>query len=66
MSQSDNDVTALKKQIRVHRSLLAEVLPVLTAYYEQMKARTDRSAIHQVDPQGLKELIDRVSKNAGN
>lgn len=65
MSQSDTDVTALQEQLRDQRALLAEILPVLNAHYEQMKARANRSAIHQPDPQKLEDLINRVARHTG-
>lgn len=64
MSQSDTDVTALREQIREQQALLAEVLPELTAYHKQMKNKVSRSAIHQLNPGKLEELINRVAKSA--
>jgi hypothetical protein len=63
MSHSDTDIIALQEQVRDQQALLAEILPVLNAHYEQMKARANRSAIHQPDPQKLEDLINRVAEN---
>ena len=47
MTNTDNDINALQTRIDELQSLLADVLPELTAYYHQEKVKTDRSAIHQ-------------------
>lgn len=65
MSQADTDITALRERIRDQQALLADVLPELVAYYEQKKAKTDRSAIHQGGAGQLKELVNRVAKQVG-
>ena len=65
MSNTDNDVSSLQDRIRELQSLLAEVLPELTAYYNQKKAKTDLSAIHQSNDRELRELINRVAGHVG-
>lgn len=65
MTNKDNDISSLQERIDELQRLLAEVLPELTAYYRQEKAKTDRSAIHQGKARELQELIDRVAMHVG-
>jgi hypothetical protein len=65
MTKTDNDRNALQERIDDLQSLLADVLPELTAYYHQEKVKTDRSAIHQGKASELRQLINRVAKDVG-
>ena len=65
MTKTDNDRNALQERIDELQSLLADVLPELTAYYHQEKVKTDRSAIHQGKASELRQLINRVAKDVG-
>jgi hypothetical protein len=65
MTNTDNDINALQTRIDELQSLLADVLPELTAYYHQEKVKTDRSAIHQGKASELQELINRVGRHLG-
>ena len=65
MTNTDNDISALQARIDELQSLLADVLPELTAYYHEEKVKTDRSAIHQGKASELRELIKRVGRYVG-
>ena len=65
MSETDTDLDALRERIRDLQTLLADVLPELAAYYEQKKANTDRSAIHQGNTRELRDLVNRVATQLG-
>ena len=65
MTDTDHDINALQNRIDELQSLLADVLPELTAYYQQEKVKTDRSAIHQGKASELRELINRVARHVG-
>ena len=65
MTNTDNDINSLQARIDELQSLLADVLPELTAQYNQEKVNTDRSAIHQGKASELRELINRVTKHVG-
>lgn len=65
MTNTGKDINALQEQIDDLQSLLADVLPELTAYYHQEKVKTDRSAIHQSKASELRQLINRVAKHVG-
>ena len=65
MGKSDTDVRSLQEQIREQQALLAAVLPELVAYYDQKKAKTDRSAIHRGNARELQELINRIARHLG-
>jgi 50S ribosomal subunit-associated GTPase HflX len=65
MTNTGNDVRSLQQRIDELQSLLADVLPELAAYYDQEKAKTDRSAIHQGKARELRELINRVAGDLG-
>jgi len=65
MNNSDNDINALQERIDDLQSLLADVLPELTAYYHQEKVKTDRSAIHQGKAGELRQLVNRVARHVG-
>ena len=66
MNDADSNVTSLQERIHELQRLLGDVLPELTAYYDQKKAKTDRSAIHQSNAHELRELINRVGRQLGN
>ena len=65
MTNTDNDINSLQERIDELQSLLADVLPELTAQYHQEKVKTDRSAIHQGKASELRELINRVARHVG-
>ena len=65
MTDTNNDVNALQERIDQLQSVLADVLPELTAYYQQEKVNTDRSAIHQGKASELRELINRIARHVG-
>ena len=65
MNNTDNDINALQERIDDLQSLLADVLPELTAYYHQEKVKTDRSAIHQGKAGELRQLVNRVARHVG-
>lgn len=65
MTNTGNDVTSLQVQIDELKGLLADVLPELTAYYQQETVKIDRSAIHQGKAGELRELINRVAGQVG-
>ena len=65
MTNTDNDINSLQERIDELQSLLADVLPELTAYYHQEKVKTDRSAIHQGKASELREVINRVARHVG-
>ena len=65
MNNTDNDINALQERIDDLQSLLADVLPELTAYYHQEKVKTDRSAIHQGKACELRQLVNRVARHVG-
>ena len=65
MNDADSNVTSLQERVRELQSLLAEALPELAAYYDQKKAKIDRSAIHQSNAHELRELINRVARHLG-
>jgi len=65
MTNTENDINALNGRIDELQSLLADVLPELTAYYQQENVKTDRSAIHQGKAGELRDLINRVAGHVG-
>ena len=62
LEQLREQLTALKARIREQKNLLNDALPYLVTHYDELKSRTDRSAIHQSRPKEIKEIIDKLKR----
>lgn len=62
LEQLRKQLTLLKARIREQQSLLNDALPHLISHYDELKGKTDRSAIHQSRPTDLKATIDEVKR----